>query len=227
MNHLSIILFILIIPGILSTIIIENLTIHKRTNSFFFTLYSLLIGFLSYSLLQLLQNVWIFVRNFICEKYTPYTSLNAWGIISQSDQYSVNLTEVVFATLVAIPLGFLIAALIHHKVVNKIAKAISASSKYGDENLFYYYLNSKEIDWVYIRDKENEQIYQGKVESYSENEKIHEIVLTDVTVFSYYDPKEIYKTPTMYICKELGKLQIEQIPNENFNPKKEITNGKN
>ena len=87
-------------------------------------------------------------------------------------------------------------------------------------------MNSEEIDWVYLRDKENEEIYQGKIESYSENGKIHEIVLTDVTVFSYYDPKEIYKAPTMYICRKLGKLQIEQIPSENFNSEKEVANGK-
>lgn len=226
MNQLSIMIFVLIIPGILAAIIIERLTVHKRTNSFFFTLYSILLGLLSYVLLQIFQYVLIFVKNITCEEYIPYTSLRVWKFISNSNSYSVNLSEVAWATIVAVILGFIVSALIHHKIVNKMAKLLSVSSKYGDESLFYYYLNSKEIDWVYVRDKERGLIYQGRVQSYSENEKIHEIVLTDVAVYSYYHPEELYKTPTIYICKDLGELQIEQIPQENFKNDKENSNGK-
>jgi hypothetical protein len=221
MNQLSIILFILILPGILATIIVERLTIHKRTNSFFFILYSILLGLLSYVLLQIFKHIFTFLKSLIYNKNISFSFLHVWEVISNSNSYNVNLSEVAWATIVAVILGFIVSAIIHHKIVNKIAKKLSVSSKYGDENLFYYFLNSPEIDWIYIRDKERELIYQGRVESYSENEKIHEIVLTDVIVYSYYNQDKLYTTPTIYICKDLGKLQIEQIPQENFQSEEE------
>jgi hypothetical protein len=221
MNQLSIILFILILPGILATIIVERLTIHKRINSFFFILYSILLGLLSYVLLQIFKHIFTFLKSLIYNKNISFSFLHVWEVISNSNSYNVNLSEVAWATIVAVILGFIVSAIIHHKIVNKIAKKLSVSSKYGDENLFYYFLNSPEIDWIYIRDKERELIYQGRVESYSENEKIHEIVLTDVIVYSYYNQDKLYTTPTIYICKDLGKLQIEQIPQENFQSEEE------
>jgi hypothetical protein len=221
MNQLSIILFILILPGILATIIVERLTIHKRINSFFFILYSILLGLLSYVLLQIFKHIFTFLKSLIYNKNISFSFLHVWEVISNSNSYNVNLSEVAWATIVAVILGFIVSAIIHHKIVNKIAKKLSVSSKYGDENLFYYFLNSPEIDWIYIRDKERELIYQGRVESYSENEKIHEMVLTDVIVYSYYNQDKLYTTPTIYICKDLGKLQIEQIPQENFQSEEE------
>jgi hypothetical protein len=204
-----------------NTIIVERLTIHKRTNSFFFILYSILLGLLSYVLLQIFKHIFTFLKSLIYNKNISFSFLHVWEVISNSNSYNVNLSEVAWATIVAVILGFIVSAIIHHKIVNKIAKKLSVSSKYGDENLFYYFLNSPEIDWIYIRDKERELIYQGRVESYSENEKIHEIVLTDVIVYSYYNQDKLYTTPTIYICKDLGKLQIEQIPQENFQSEEE------
>ena len=68
------------------------------------------------------------------------------------------------------------------------------------------------MDWIYIRDIEANITYQGKVISYSENEKIQEIVLAKVTLFKYEDSEKLYSVPSIYITKEMGKSIIEAIP---------------
>ena len=103
---------------------------------------------------------------------------------------------------------------INYKVFNKLAQKINVSSKYGDENLYSYYLNAKEIDWVYVRDIENNLTYQGRIESYAENDHMQEMVLYDVTVFRYQDSVQLYSVPTIYLNKEMGKFIIEAIPKE-------------
>ena len=224
MNALAITMFILMIPGIVTLIVIDKLIVHKQWGSFFFALYSIILGIFSYCLLQLCFWVPLIIRNIICTPGSELKSLDAWKVIKQTSSLTLNPLEIILATIIAIPLGFMISGLIQYKVLNKIAKVLKVSTKYGDENLFSYYLTADEIDWVYIRDKESDTIFQGKVESYSENEKIQEIVLTDVTAYSYYAQEELYETPSLYLCKELGKLQIEQIPESKF--KKGEANGK-
>ena len=143
--------------------------------------------------------------------------MKVWSVISQSKSPLLSPLEIIWAIFIGIPLGFIVSWIINYKFLHKFAEFIKMSTKYGDENLYSYYLNTNEVDWVYIRDKEKDLIYQGRVQSYSENEKIQEIVLTEVTVYSYYDPEKLYETPSVYISRELGKLQIEQIPEVKFN----------
>jgi len=56
--------------------------------------------------------------------------------------------------------------LVNYKIFHKFAQKLLISQKYGDENLYSYYLNAKEIDWVYVRDFERKLTYQGRVISF-------------------------------------------------------------
>ena len=221
MTELSITIFILIVPGILGFIIIDNLIIHEKRDSFFFVLFSIILGLFSYCLLQLFLWCVDIVKSLFCKGCLQLTSLNVWKIFGLESTAKIIPWEIIWATVISIPLGFIVTYLIQHKVIYKIAQKLNVSFKYGDENLFYYYLNSVEVDWVYIRDKENGVIYEGRIQSYSENETIQEVVLTEVSAYDYYDPAEkIYETPSIYICRGWGKLQIEQIPIDKFIPTK-------
>lgn len=141
--------------------------------------------------------------------------LDVWNIIADSKS-RIDLSEVVGATLLAIPLAFGTAFLVNHKVFYRVATRLGVSSKYGDENLFSFYLNAQEIDWIYARDIERKLTYQGRVYSFSETENDQELVLTDVTDFGYEDSDEYYSVPTLYLCRTRGSLVIEAIPQAQF-----------
>ncbi|MDX8391571.1 MAG: hypothetical protein R8K53_03255, partial [Mariprofundaceae bacterium] len=114
----------------------------------------------------------------------------------------------------SIPIAALVSKAINKKVLNRMAQCLSISDKYGDENLFSFYLNAEETNWVYVRDPERKFTYRGQVYSFSENESIQELVLVNVTVFQYEDSEELYSLPSIYLSKEAGRFIIEAVAEE-------------
>lgn len=228
MNAVSITLFVILIPGIISLVIISSLTIHKKFTPFFFSLYSILLGIGSYLSCQIFLWAKIFVQNIDKKNNFPYQNLKVWDFIYSNSNVSVELKEILWGTLASIILALVLTAIIRYKLINIFAQKIKISNKYGDENLFTYYLSNPSVDWVYIRDIENSILYQGRIDSCSENEKIQEVLLSDVTVYQFnYTTKSIeylYEVPSMYLSKTVGNFQIEQIPSNKF---KEDDNEKN
>jgi hypothetical protein len=212
MNDLLVVIGVILFPGIVATIITDKIIVHMKSwGSLEYALYSFILGVFAYFFLQCfswLQGMLPQSWQFISSLKGP---LDVWNIIADSKS-RIDLSEVVGATLLAIPLAFGTAFLVNHKIFYRIASRLGVSSKYGDENLFSFYLNAQEIDWIYARDIERKLTYQGRVYSFSETENDQELVLTDVTVFGYEDSDEYYSVPTLYLCRTRGSLVIEAIP---------------
>lgn len=215
MNELAVAIVIILFPGILATIISDKVTVHNtRWDSFKFGMYSFVLGASCYILLQIVTYSFDLIFSmFIGFNHIEWSHLEVWSIITNTET-KIKLLELFQAILLALPVAFFASYLINHKIFNKLSKKLHISNKYGDENLFSYYLTSNDIDWVYVRDIENNLTYQGRVDSYSENDKIQEIVLYNVTVFSYDESDELYSLPSIYLCKSMGKFIIESVPIE-------------
>lgn len=211
MNQLVVTLIVILLPGIIANVICDKIVVHSKWTSFKFSLYALVLGVFSYTFLQV---SYYFID--ICTsgglEGVKWTHLKVWDV-STNGKAKIPALEVVWASLLSLPVSFLAAFLINRKIFFKIGAWFRVTSKYGDENLFSYYLNAKEIDWIYVRDFENQLTYQGRIVSYSENEQMQEIVMSDVTVFRYEDSAELYSLPSIYLSKQLGKFAIEAIPN--------------
>jgi hypothetical protein len=122
--------------------------------------------------------------------------------------------EIVSSVFLAVPVSFVVAACVEHKMLTRIGSWMHVTSKYGEENLYSYFMNMKENEWIYVRDKENNLTYEGKASWHSENESLHELVLQGVVVYRYEDSARLYSVPTMYLSREVGKLVIESVPRE-------------
>ena len=103
MNQLSIMIIVLLLPGILSTIIADKLTVHSKWDSFKFSLYALVFGLASYSTLQIL--IWgiNIASSFINQSNIRIESLAFWTIIN-GNSIGIIPSEVILATLLAIPI---------------------------------------------------------------------------------------------------------------------------
>ncbi|MDA3779788.1 MAG: hypothetical protein PF487_06170 [Bacteroidales bacterium] len=219
MNRLVISIIIILIPGIIATIISDKLTYHSKWDSFKFSLYSLVLGVLSYSILQII----IYSRDIlylIINRDIKWTHLNIWNCAT-NENIEILPLEVIFAALISLGVGFIASWVINTQFLNKIANKLGVSYKYGDENLYSYYLNKKEIDWIYIRDYDRNTLYQGRIQDFSENTVCQEIVLNDVSVYQNEDSVKLYDIPTLYISRKIGNLVIEEIPKENLGEKNE------
>lgn len=212
MNQLIVIMMVILLPGILSTVICDKITRHSKWSYFKFSVYSILLGWLSYIALQV---IFIIVPDAISSD--PFTVswnselLNVWHVL-----FDINNTngdglykEVFYASIVSVFVAFFASAFVHYKILNKIALRLKISTKYGDENLFSYYLNLGEIHWVYVRDQSRNLTYKGEIVIHSENAGIQELVLSDVDVYRYEDSEHLYSVNNIYLCMKIGEFTIE------------------
>lgn len=212
MNQLLITVSIILFPGLISVVICDKLVVHPKWSSFKFILYSFILGVSSYGLLQLI----IWFRCFL-HPYSffvgPFTNLEIWSYAIKT-QPVIKGWEVIFSTICSIPVAMIASFIVNHKIINKIGKYFNITEKYGDENLFSYYVGAKEIDWVYVRDKQRGLTYQGRVFLSSENDNIQELLLSNVTVYNYEDSQKLYTVPTIYLTRRAGRFIIEAIPED-------------
>lgn len=218
MNELVLAIAVVLLPGLIATIICERIVVHVRPwPSFKYIIYSFVLGVSCYFFLQFL--VWLI--SFIPSRVTFLPSLtgklDVWSIATGTSG-TIDLAEIAAATALSVPVAFIAALIVNKKSLNHLASITGVSRKYGDENLFSYFLNSDDVWWVYIRDFDRKLTYQGRVQAFSETDEMQEIVLNKVTVFGYDNSSEYYSVPSLYLCRRIGELVIEQIPPERMGP---------
>jgi hypothetical protein len=222
MNEIAVAVSVILFPGLIATVVADKITVHsRRWHSFKYGIYSFVFGVFCYVIVQILSWLMTYLPERLHVLPLRVGTLDVWSLVTDN-RARIDLLEVFAATVLSVPVAFFGAFLINYKIFHKLAQKLRISQKYGDENLYSYYLNAEEIDWVYVRDFERNLTYQGRVVSFSENDKIQELVLSDVTVYAYDDSTEYYSVPNLYLCREMGRFVIEAIPLENMGK----TNGK-
>ncbi|WP_019567800.1 hypothetical protein [Thioalkalivibrio sp. ALMg13-2] len=215
MNELAIAVVVILFPGLIAAVICDKITVHSpRWGSFKYSVYSFVLGVSSYVALQGIVYIW----NWFSGLFVPTVSfvsktLDVWTIVT-TQTVSIDPSEVFWATILSPVIAVLAAFTVNHKIIHKAAQRLRVSGKYGDENLFSFFLNAQDINWVYVRDIPSKLTYQGRVVSFSEADDMQELVLSEVTVFAYETSDEYYSVPLLYLSKERGSFIIEAIPQQ-------------
>lgn len=208
-SELTLKLILLLIPGAIACIIFEKLTIHRKWTPFQFVANAIIFGGSSYLIAQLISGF-----------FSSSNELSAfWMNLPAKD---IPYTTILKGILVAPFIGLLFTLLDFYRVINKIGGFLKISNKYGDLNLFTHFLNSPEVKELYIRDKESNLTYHGKLHSYSETDSIKEILLYDVDIYDYTSGDKSYSVRSVYLAKPKDALVIE-VPSD-IAPTSESTN---
>ena len=210
------------LPGIISLIVIDALTIHKKWDKLNYLLYAFVLGLVNYGFWFLLSRI-------------TFLGIKDFGFLKEMiSGGKTNVNEVVFVTIfLSVPVGFLLTYIIKYKLLYRFAKLIRAKGDIGDLDIWSFVFNAVEnekTDWVVIRDYENDRIYEGKVVSYSSSDirEKDELFMVDVKIYVNSTAVYLYQTPGMYFAAERGKIAIE-FPNMEFESEivnKEVPNGK-
>lgn len=206
-SQLIISLIILLIPGIIAALIFDAITQHKPWNNFIFSVYVVLFGWLSYLPLWLWNK---FAK--ALESNIQWGSVYAFTKLEKSNLNENIYYDVLLAAFFAVIFAYLIAYAANHKWLTRAANKLGVSDKYGDESLFYYYLNGgskKDIKWLSVHDFSRDIIYAGALLSYSEQDGAQELVLVNVDV--YPAAGDSYRLDNIYICAKKGNLSIEPL----------------
>jgi hypothetical protein len=207
LTEFTIRLVILLLPGILGTLIIDRLVIHKPWKEFIFLVNVIVVSIFSYLTLQLVNNFICFIT---CKKSEL---LNFWIYIEKSNITAIPYTEIIYASFISVFIAFISSANSKNGWINKIAQYLKITNKYGNESVYYRILNAKDVDWIYLRSPDTNLTYRGQVAKYSEDDKTREIVLYNVTVYRYSNSNELYFTAKVYLCFPIENKLIIEIPN--------------
>lgn len=205
-SELTIRILFLFFPGIICTLIVDNLTIHRERRAFTFIVHSFIFGlscYLIYYFVKFLLDQVIWITTFVDPRVTFLDAL-----MERNQQ--LDYLEIIKTTVyVSIPLGLIVTLLLNRKVFHRFAKLIRVTRKFGEVGVWEYTFNLPNIEWVRVRDIKNDLVFQGWVQAFSDSADDNEMLLRDVTVFRNSTGKELYKIGGLYLARERGELTIE------------------
>lgn len=117
--------------------------------------------------------------------------------------------EIFFASLVSLICSVLWLYITNYKLVTRFLQKISATKRYGDEDIWEFTFNSRraEVEYIHLRDFDKKLVYSGWVEAFSESEKQREIVLRDVILYDF-DSRVIMETERVYIARKADNIEF-------------------
>ncbi|AFY50466.1 hypothetical protein Nos7524_4723 [Nostoc sp. PCC 7524] len=181
------------IPGLITFNIISKLTFHKEFKTSDILLGSLTYGFVCYL-------IYYFIFILINNKLTFLNTQTFYFVESLTNsQAELNFNEIALVTLLAVPVGLTSAFLINHNLLFKLANKLKISDKLDDISLWNKVFDSPLNHWIVIRDIQNDLMYRGWVDSFSDGLGKNEILLRDVEVYRNSEQGILYSVPGLYI----------------------------
>lgn len=210
MITVELISFVLVlIPGLLSFIIIENLITQHKIEYKRSIIYVILLNFISFSV-----------------SYMTHIVLLKFGFdffdYLKNDTTNINLSIIIFSSkfipffvlwiVLSITIGFCIVYLINKSIIYKIAKFCGVSLKTSNLPVWDDILRiQRESNYVVIRDMRHKLIYYGKLAHYSmlSATEVHllDTVVYDKNTVLLYKVKEIYLPFSEYMTIEFPQYE--------------------
>ena len=118
--------------------------------------------------------------------------------------------EVVWATLTSILLSVIWLYITNYKILTRVLQFVKATKPYGDEDVWDFTFNSAQaaVEYCHYRDFEQKIVYSGWVDTFSETEKLRELVLRDAQVFDF-DGKLLFEIPLLYLARKPDNIHLE------------------
>jgi hypothetical protein len=196
-------LLLLFFPGIICAYLVDQLTTHRPRDPFFFLLQSFVFGLVSYFL------YWagaIIASHFFSTLVKP----NIAFLRSLTNSKAVfSFREIAYVSIISTILACVVSVVSRFKLLNRIAKWIGLTKKFGELDVWGYLLNMKEVAWVTVRDHDNDLIYDGWVQAFSDDSKEAELLLRDVSVYKNKTGMPLYQIGALYLSRNRENITIE------------------
>tara|TARA_B100001245_G_scaffold173899_2_gene132317 strand:+ start:34374 stop:34610 length:237 start_codon:yes stop_codon:yes gene_type:complete len=70
-------------------------------------------------------------------------------------------------------------------------------------------MNSDDVNWITVRDLENDLMYDGWIQAFSDNSKEAEVLLGDVRVYRNSSGELLYEVGSQYLSMDRSNIVIE------------------
>ncbi len=193
-------LAVLFLPGIIWARLDANYAAKVKPSEIEFFLRAFLFGIIIYAVEFLLFSLlgW------------PFTMIDLTNAATKEIVTKDIVHEIIWGVGIGVILSVLWIYVSTYKIITIFLQTIKATKKYGDEDVWDFTFNSGKaaVEYIHFRDFENSYVYSGWVNTFSETDKLRELVLRDVVV-SDFDGKELFKLPFLYLARPPENMHIE------------------
>ncbi len=206
---------LLFLPGIICTFVVNALTVHRERKPFDLLVLSFVFGmaaYFEYWLIVRTSGAWLnqhfgncFEGIFGAKFPTEFIFLNAL----QDKTKTLSFSEIGFVCLTSFAQGLVLSALDTYKIPHRLARALRITKRSGELDVWGFTFNSPNIQFATIRDLKNDLVYDGWIQSFSDDAKNSELLLRDVAVFRNSDGSFLYSVGAIYLCIEPKNATIE------------------
>ena len=118
--------------------------------------------------------------------------------------------EVVVAIAISLGLSVFWLYMTNYKLLTRLLQKIGATKTYGDEDVWDFTFNSQKavVEYVHVRDFQNRIVYAGWVDTFSETDKLRELVLSNAQIFDF-DGNMLFEIPLVYLARAPENIHIE------------------
>jgi uncharacterized membrane protein len=198
-TELGLHLALLFLPGIVCALLVERLVPTTEWSTARLALYSLVLGLICYQGYALFDAIYL-------RSWPPPVSL----FRSLNGDSPLDFSEIFWVTIAVAPLvGMIVAFVLNSHWINRFARTIRVSDKFGELDVWARILNSSEVVWLVVRDFANDLAFDGWVEQFSDAHDDNEIFLRDVRVYKSSSSEFLYELAAVYLTRRRDELTIE------------------
>ena len=194
-------LLLIFFPGIICAYLVDLFTQHPQRTQFQFLINSFLLGISSYL-------VYAAVVAFFSETTTLAES-NLIKVISGSKGDTISVAETIKVCVAAFGLAIVLIIFSTYKLHFKLFQILRITTKFGEPDVWAYFMNSKSNPWATVRDLENGLVYDGWIEAFSDTSKDAELLMRDVDVYDNDSDGYLYHVDAQYLSMDQSMISIE------------------
>ncbi|HBS43052.1 MAG TPA: hypothetical protein DEA26_10250 [Oceanospirillales bacterium] len=195
-------LMLLFLPGIICSYIVDAFTNHKERTQFQFFVNSYVYGLLAYALYWLAIEV---VSIFFCIGDGAVSFL----LYFQDKEANISFIEIFYACISAVIIASSVTYMHTHKLHFRFFRWLGITKKFGELDVWGYLMNSDDVNWITVRDLENDLMYDGWIQAFSDNSKEAEVLLGDVRVYRNSSGELLYEVGSQYLSMDRSNIVIE------------------
>ncbi|UMM64711.1 hypothetical protein [Aristophania vespae] len=194
---------IILLPGIIWAKIDKEYVLKYKPSYNEFLFRSLIFSFISYTL------EFIFIRIIqLSDIYTEFDfTIFDVGKINQKNVLNFHTVVEIFIAIIFSVLCSIVW-LKSNKYLTRFLIKHNVTKRYGCEDVWDYILHSKGETYVRVWDYTNKLVFSGCIISFSETDKVRELMLRDVTIYDL-NCVEIFITAELYISRPSDAIVLE------------------
>ena len=192
--------FLLLLPGILGSYLYASLNIQKEQHYYLEILKIIVISFISYVSADIVYGG--IKKLFPCFIYTPIDIIHKIG----SSETNIPTENVIASIIIALLLACILTKARYENWLFKLANKLNLTRRINNQTVWEHVFDDSDI--VVLRDRITNNIYYGKVKSYSDNSENREIYFENVYVYDQYS-NPLYHAENLYLSRAHNEFTVE------------------